>query len=181
MQPASISRARRIAIVGGCGAGKSTLARALGELLNLPVAHLDTHYWQPGWVEVAGEAFDAAHDELIAADAWIIDGNYGRTQPTRFARADAIVLLDYNRLVLIWQVLRRIRAWHGRTRPDMGAGCPEQLDLPFLWYTWNFPRVHGARVRELIDAAEHARPDLAVVRLRSPRQTRDWLRSLRAR
>ncbi|MGL4882562.1 MAG: hypothetical protein ACRC8K_16095 [Waterburya sp.] len=42
---------KRIAIIGCCGAGKSTLAKSLGEKLNLPVIHLDTYYWQPGWQE----------------------------------------------------------------------------------------------------------------------------------
>ncbi|MDJ0568280.1 MAG: shikimate kinase [Pleurocapsa sp. MO_192.B19] len=37
--------------MGSCGAGKSTLARTLGEKLNLPVIHLDVYYWQPEWQE----------------------------------------------------------------------------------------------------------------------------------
>lgn len=35
---------KRFVIVGSGGAGKSTLA--LGETLDLPVIHLDKHYWQ---------------------------------------------------------------------------------------------------------------------------------------
>jgi adenylate kinase family enzyme len=35
---------KRIAIIGCCGAGKSTLARILGEKLNLPVIHLDAYF-----------------------------------------------------------------------------------------------------------------------------------------
>jgi adenylate kinase family enzyme len=37
----------RIAIVGSGGSGKSTLARTLGEVLHVPVYHLDKLYWQP--------------------------------------------------------------------------------------------------------------------------------------
>ena len=40
----------RILILGCGGAGKSTLAGQLGEILDLPVIHLDQEYWQPGWV-----------------------------------------------------------------------------------------------------------------------------------
>ena len=36
---------QRVAIIGSCGAGKSTLAKSLGEKLDLPVIHLDAHYW----------------------------------------------------------------------------------------------------------------------------------------
>jgi len=41
----------RIAVIGSPGAGKSTLARKLGQALGLEVHHLDRLYWQPGWVE----------------------------------------------------------------------------------------------------------------------------------
>jgi adenylate kinase family enzyme len=40
---------RRVLVVGGPGAGKSTFARRLGEKLALPVIHLDFHYWRSGW------------------------------------------------------------------------------------------------------------------------------------
>ena len=36
----------RVAIVGPGGAGKSTLARRLGELTGLPVIHLDREHWR---------------------------------------------------------------------------------------------------------------------------------------
>jgi dephospho-CoA kinase len=35
-------------IVGQPGAGKSTLARALGVATGLPVVHMDMIHWQPG-------------------------------------------------------------------------------------------------------------------------------------
>ncbi|MDL2203738.1 hypothetical protein QQF51_13830 [Brucella intermedia] len=41
---------KRIMIIGGAGSGKSSLARALGDITGLPVVHIDTLYWQPGWV-----------------------------------------------------------------------------------------------------------------------------------
>lgn len=41
----------RILVLGPCGAGKSTLAAQLGKRLDLPVIHLDSEYWRPGWVE----------------------------------------------------------------------------------------------------------------------------------
>lgn len=39
------------AVVGYSGAGKSTFAAALGERLALPVLHLDTVQFLPGWRE----------------------------------------------------------------------------------------------------------------------------------
>lgn len=41
----------RIAIIGSCGAGKSTLAKSLGQKISPPVIHLDAYYWRSNWVE----------------------------------------------------------------------------------------------------------------------------------
>ncbi|WP_343388145.1 hypothetical protein [Candidatus Amarobacter glycogenicus] len=42
---------KRVLIIGSGGAGKSTLARHLGEISGLPVIHLDAEHWRPGWIE----------------------------------------------------------------------------------------------------------------------------------
>ena len=56
---------RRILVVGCCGAGKTTLSRELGEILRIPVYHLDRYFWKPGWVEDSKENFDAALAKLL--------------------------------------------------------------------------------------------------------------------
>ena len=48
----------RVIIIGCGGAGKSTLARALGEKTGLPVIHLDQIWWGPGnWQHMEREDF----------------------------------------------------------------------------------------------------------------------------
>ena len=73
----------RIMIIGCGGAGKSTLARQLGEKLNLPVVHLDKLFWHPGWVESEKAEIDEKILREMQKDQWIIDGNYTRTLPQR--------------------------------------------------------------------------------------------------
>lgn len=64
----------RILIVGCGGAGKSTLARQLGQKLNLPVVHLDKIWWLPNWQNRSKEEFDILLDNELSESHWIIDG-----------------------------------------------------------------------------------------------------------
>ena len=142
---------RRVLVLGCPGAGKSTLARSLGEALSLPVVHLDKLWWKSGWVNRTEGEFDALLDAVLLGEEWVIDGNYLRTLPRRLERCDAVVLLDYPRRVCLLRALRRILTWRGRTRPDMAADCPERLDGEFVRWIWDFPRTQRPQALELLD------------------------------
>ena len=142
---------RRVLVLGCPGAGKSTLARSLGETLSLPVVHLDKLWWKSGWVNRTEGEFDALLDAVLLGEEWVIDGNYLRTLPRRLERCDAVVLLDYPRRVCLLRALRRILSWRGRTRPDMAADCPERLDGEFVRWIWEFHRTQRPQVLELLD------------------------------
>ena len=142
---------RRVLVLGCPGAGKSTLARSLGEALSLPVVHLDKLWWKSGWVNRTEGEFDALLDAVLLGEEWVIDGNYLRTLPRRLERCDAVVLLDYPPRVCLFRALRRILSWRGRTRPDMAADCPERLDGEFVRWIWEFHRTQRPQVLELLD------------------------------
>ena len=128
----------RVMIIGCGGAGKSTLARQLGEKTGLPVVHLDKLFWTPGWVSLSREEFDKVHREAIVQEKWIIDGNFDRTMPERIRRCDTVVYLDFSRFTCLLGVAKRILTTYGKVRPDMGEGCPERFDWEFLQWVWNF-------------------------------------------
>lgn len=74
---------KRIMIIGSGGAGKSTLARQLGERLQLDVYHLDALMWRPGWEIAPREERIDIQKQLVKKDEWIIDGNFGNTLDLR--------------------------------------------------------------------------------------------------
>ena len=164
---------RRVLVLGCPGAGKSTLALALGERLSLPVVHLDRLWWKSGWVNRTEGEFDALLDAVFQGEGWVMDGNYLRTLPLRLERCDAVVLLDYPRRLCLLRALRRILTWRGRTRPDMAAGCPERLDAGFIRWIWDFHRTQRPQVRELLNRWEGEK-----LVFRSPRECADFLSSL---
>ena len=169
---------KRVVIVGSGGAGKSTLATALGARTGLPVVHLDQRYWGPGWTPKPEAEWQAAVRELAAADEWIIDGNYSPTLPARLARADTVLFLDLPRLVCLWAVTRRALRYWGRSRPEMAEGVKENLRRSFLRWIWDYPS--KSRPHVLARLAELP-PEVEVVQLRSRRAICYWLASVPAR
>jgi adenylate kinase family enzyme len=170
---------QRIVILGNSGSGKSTLARQLGQRLNVPVVHLDTLFWEPGWVEPDAEVFRARVRAAMTPDTWVCEGNYARrTFDLRLPRADLIIWLDTPRVTCFKRVV--LRSALNRPRADLPVGCTEKLDrafLSFLNYVWNFER----STRPGIEAMRLAvGPRIPVVHLRGARQIAGFLDNLPA-
>jgi adenylate kinase family enzyme len=88
-------RQLKVAVIGPTGSGKTTFARALAEKLGLPHIELDVLFWKPGWVESSAEELRANVEPLLAADGWVVDGNYsGKLGTYVIDQADEIVWLD---------------------------------------------------------------------------------------
>lgn len=85
----------RIVIIGPSNAGKSTLAAAIGKKTGRPVIHLDQLHHLPhtDWQPRPTEDFLALHDEAIAGDLWVMDGNYSRAMPKRLARTTGVIVI----------------------------------------------------------------------------------------
>ncbi|WP_328850344.1 AAA family ATPase [Micromonospora globbae] len=170
---------RRILVVGSAGAGKTTLAREIARRLDLPVIHLDGHYWRPGWTPPDETEWRESVARLVARPAWVMDGNYGGSLDLRLPRADLLVFCDLPRLLCLRRVLRRRwahRAARGTVpRPDLPAGCPERVDFEFLRYVWRYPRRSRPR---LLAAVASSVPALPVVRLRTTAEVRRFVDTL---
>lgn len=76
--------------------------------------------------------------KLLEADSWVMDGNYGGTLDLRLSACDTVVFLDLPPVVCVWRVILRRLQFHGRNRPNMAEGCPEKLDIVFLWWILSY-------------------------------------------
>ena len=170
---------RRVLVDGMMGSGKSTLARALAARTGLGVIHLDVHYWEPGWVRPSDHEWRERQRELLAGEAWIIDGNYGETLSLRLERADTVVFLDTP-----WWLCASRAFVRGLRKPagEMPEGCTDSLgrrvrdEWGGMGRIWRHRRAEPEHARsELVRHGSHA----TVHVLRSRRDARAFLDAVR--
>ena len=132
-----LGSARRVAVIGRAGAGKTRVARQIGDTLDLPVVHLDRLHWAPGWRPVERSVFEARQAEAVAGDAWVIDGGYLGSEgwPDRLRRAEVVVLVEAPLRVCIARIIRRSVMRGGGRRADLPDGCEERFSLAFIGWT----------------------------------------------
>lgn len=172
---------RRIAVAGTSGSGKTTLARQLAQRLGCPHIEADALFWGPNWTKTPLDEFRARVDQATAGDCWTFDGNYSKVRDLSWGRADTLVWLDYPLLVVLWRLLRRTlrrclgleTLWNGNCETFWKHLFTR--DSLFLWALQTHQR-HRRQYPLLLQRPEFAH--LAVIRLRSPRETAAWLASL---
>jgi len=156
--------ARRVAILGGGGAGKSTLARQLGEARGLPVIHLDRLVYGPGWMRLGADEVRAHLRVAIEAGAWVVEGTYAEASALTLPAADAVLWLDQPTLLRLWRCWRKTRRHRGRPRADRPDGCEERFGWTYVRDVFTFGRWSKALERRL-----NAQARTPIIRVRGDR------------
>ena len=165
----------RVLIIGCGGAGKSTLARRLGEKTGLPVVHLDQIWGAPGnWQHISREDFDVRLAEELSRPRWILDGNFNRTIEVRLRHCDTVIYLDFNRFVCLKNWIGRVVKNWGHAREDMGEGCNEWFDPTMLRWIWQFNKTNRERYYRLRSEVE----EVDIIILKHRRQVERFLQNL---
>ena len=160
----------KIIIIGCPGGGKSTLARALHALTEIPLYHLDLMYWNSDRTTVEKSVFLERLADAMSGDEWIIDGNYSSTMEMRIAACDTVILLDYPTEIC----LAGIRARRGKVRADMPWVELEE-DAEFMEFARTF---REKEIPKILARIEKHRADKAVIVLKSREEAQKLLSQL---
>jgi adenylate kinase family enzyme len=174
---------KRISVIGGCCTGKTTTSRALAARLGVPHVELDALHHDAGWQEAPADVLLARVEAALAAasDGWVADGNYhGKLGTYVLERADTVVFLDLPQRTafrrVLWRTLSRVvsgkELWNGNRETLRNAFSRDSI---VLWVITNH-RSHRTKWPERVAPFNH----LDVVRLRSPREVREFLQSIQA-
>ncbi len=137
---------KKIIILGPGASGKTTLAKKLSQVLNIPHLELDKYFWQPGLIPTPINQWKNIQKKLVVDKAWIIDGDLGKYDAleVRLKAADTIIILDFPLLCCLSRAIKRDK---------------EKFDFWWWLITWRFTsrpkimrliKIHSPKTRILI-------------------------------
>lgn len=160
---------KKVLVIGCPGAGKSTFAGKLRDLTGLPLIYLDRIWHKADRTTVTREEFDAALEQAMSGEEWIIDGNYIRTLEMRLQNCDTVFFLDYPTELCLEGAASRI----GTVREDL-PWVEEVFDPEFRQWILDFPRDQLPRIYELL---ERYNENIDIITFHSRDEMADWLRN----
>jgi adenylate kinase family enzyme len=165
---------QRVLVAGTSGAGKTSVARRLGQALALPQVEIDSLYHGPCWTPRG--SFVAEVEAFTAEPRWVTEWQYHTVRALLAERADLVVWLDLPRATVMRQVItrtlrRRVRRqvlWNGNVEPPLRTILTDgEHIIRWAWTT-------HAKTAERVAVLHEQRPELTIVRLESWRGVEEW-------
>lgn len=162
---------RRVAVLGGAGAGKSTLARALAERIGSSAIHLDKIVYGPGWAPVPIARVRDEIERLVDAPIWTVEGTYPELFDLILPRADLVLWIEQPWATRLWRSWRKTRTYRGRARPDRPDDSADTFSLSYARTILSFGQFTPAVAATLRNAG----PNTLVRRLKGDAEVRAFL------
>jgi adenylate kinase family enzyme len=132
-------------IFGRPGGGKSTFAVWLSDALQLPLHHLDKHFFTANWIERDYNEFLSIQKNIVTGKTWIIDGNSIHSLETRWSHADLVLYFNYPKWICYWRILKRFLYPNCNIRPLSKLALVRQVQ-----------GTYGAQKRSVHGVHEHS-------------------------
>lgn len=163
-----MSLSKNYVIIGSPGAGKTTLAKQLGEHLNLQAIEMDYYHFTHNWVEVSDETFFNSIDLLTQQSGWIADGNYGILRNMLWKRAEVLIWLrfpfffTFRRLFVrsMDRVFSQKPLWHGNKESFYNTFFTK--NSIFYWFFKTY-RQRNRQYEQLLKSSEYSHLRVMVI------------------
>lgn len=173
----------RVNVIGASGSGKSTIAKKLAEMLRHPYIELDALYWGPNWRHSTDDEVFPRLASALNQSTWVLDGNYDRTLPIKWANVTAVVWIDYSFSRNFIQAFKRAvirivtqkELWPGTGNRESFSRTFLSRESILLWML----KTHG-KLRERYEARMHDSrySHVTFARLRNPSEADRFLRQV---
>ncbi len=171
---------QRISVVGNSGSGKSTFAKQLSALLNIPHIELDSVFHQPNWTQLENEEFRARVTTATNDECWVTCGNYRHVIDIVWSRADTIVVIDFPRRIVMWRItkrtilrsLKREELWNGNREPFLNFIALHNPEKSVIAWAWTRHRHYHNTYRAAAEVSDNGATWLFFTK---PREVRQFL------
>lgn len=175
----------RIVVVGSSGSGKTTFARRLAAILDLPHLEMDSVFHRDGLADEAHDDFVPILEEFTDAERWVVDGNYTShgARDVVWPKANTFFWLDLPRWTSVSRVVRRTlrrvllrqELWAGVKEPWSNLYSLDPYRNIIVWTWTRHAHVRAKYEEAMLDESwRHA----TVHRLRSRSEAESFLDSL---
>ncbi len=173
---------KRVVVIGSSCVGKTTFARELASLLNVPHIELDALNWLEDWKARPPEELRALVTDAIAEPAWVLDGNYWSLRDLVWARATTLIWLNYS-FPVVWQRALRRTLRRVFTQEALYSGNRESFRQSFmsrdsilLWVM----QAYSLRRREYRKVYDEDRfAEVEKIEFKRPREADRYLRAVK--
>jgi len=171
---------KKINVIGTTGSGKSSFSKLLAKKLDYSYIQMDQLFWQPNWIESSDEEFTAKIAEAVSGNAWVLDGNYSRTNTIKWQNVDTIIWLDYSYPRTFYQLMTRTlcriiskkELWPKTGNKESFKSAFLSRDSIIIWFFKNYGN-NKYRYTKLMNA--HCLPHVKFIRLGSPKDAKEFL------